>query len=361
MAKQGLTLNELAIEVKRQTESKHDYLSPSRLMRTHSNGSTRLEVEGVGDFGLTDNGHSQLASHLGIPLAYYKTLREQHPALLDQNTNTLLASRPDDEKRLVRTLDGNARAVLSDRYRMLDNYDLMRFILPVFSELGSSLDFHSLALTDDRIYLKVTTPKMQGEVKKGDVVQMGLTISNSEVGNGALSVLPWSFRLACLNGMVHTEYGKRKAHLGRLLGDGSDKEALALYSTETIVADNAAFFLKVRDIVKGALLETTTFDLVLAQMQLAAGIKIERNPERVVEVLSKRQGLTEHEQSDIMSHLIEGGDLSMWGLANSITRASQDVESYDRATELEALGGKLINLDHSEWRAIVSEANAVSA
>jgi hypothetical protein len=36
----------------------------------------------------------------------------------------------------------------------------------------------------------------------------------------------------------------------------------------------------------------------------------------------------------VLKHLILGGSLTTWGLANAVTRAAQDAESYDRATEL---------------------------
>jgi hypothetical protein len=51
-----------------------------------------------------------------------------------------------------------------------------------------------------------------------------------------------------------------------------------------------------------------------------------------------------------LRHLIVAGDLSAYGIVNAITHFSQDVEDYDRATEFEALGGKLIELPNSEWK-----------
>ncbi len=54
-----------------------------------------------------------------------------------------------------------------------------------------------------------------------------------------------------------------------------------------------------------------------------------------------------------MRHLIEGGDLSAYGLVNAVTHYSQDVEDYDRATEFEALGGRLIELTAGEWKSVV--------
>ena len=41
----------------------------------------------------------------------------------------------------------------------------------------------------------------------------------------------------------------------------------------------------------------------------------------------------------MLRHLIEGGDLSAYGLVNAVTHFAQDVDDYDRATEFEALGG----------------------
>lgn len=40
----------------------------------------------------------------------------------------------------------------------------------------------------------------------------------------------------------------------------------------------------------------------------------------------------------------------LYGLANAVTRHSQDVKSYDRATELEAAGWSILNMSPSLWR-----------
>ena len=39
------------------------------------------------------------------------------------------------------------------------------------------------------MYLKVVNPRLQDEVRPGDVVQAGVSISNSETGRGAVSRL----------------------------------------------------------------------------------------------------------------------------------------------------------------------------
>ena len=73
-------------------------------------------------------------------------------------------------------------------------------------------------------------------------------------------------------------------------------------------------------------------------------------------LMGNKLNLNQGEQSDVLRHLIEGGDLSRWGLANAVTRSSHDVKDYDRATELERVGGKVIDLATSEWQQVAEAA-----
>jgi hypothetical protein len=68
--------------------------------------------------------------------------------------------------------------------------------------------------------------------------------------------------------------------------------------------------------------------------------------------LSNRFGIADFEATSILNFLSAGGDLTRWGTLNAVTRASQDVENYDRATELEALGGAILNMGEAEWAKI---------
>ena len=82
---------------------------------------------------------------------------------------------------MVRTLDGQARAFLSDRYRRLDNFDLASSVLPVLGEMGDGIQIISAEMTETRMYIKVINKRLELEVQKGDVVQAGMVLSNSEV------------------------------------------------------------------------------------------------------------------------------------------------------------------------------------
>jgi len=57
---------------------------------------------------------------------------------------------------VICTLDGQLKAVLSDRYRRLDNFDLAENVLPIPQWLEGAR-FESEELTNTKMYLKVIT------------------------------------------------------------------------------------------------------------------------------------------------------------------------------------------------------------
>ena len=60
---------------------------------------------------------------------------------------------------MIRTLDGTARAFLSDRYRRIDNYEIATTVFPIIGAMeGASIE--SCELTDSRMYIKVVNPRI---------------------------------------------------------------------------------------------------------------------------------------------------------------------------------------------------------
>jgi len=114
-------------------------------------------------------------------------------------------------------------------------------------------------------------------------------------------------------------------------------------------------WMKVRDVVAGAF-NADLFHAQLRKMQLAARDQIKSDDlSKVVEVTRKVFSLNEGVQNGILTHLIRDMDLTRWGLLNAVTRTAEDVKSYDDATELERVGGKILDIPASDWREI-SEA-----
>mgnify|MGYP001592021566 FL=1 len=353
--KSGRSLVNLAHELERQLATKQDLVVPTSLLRCHTDegGSCKMMIDakdGVEEYGITNLARRQLAEKLKIPFAYFERMRTEQPTLLDRNVNTWLQT--DNEPRMIRTLDGQVRAVLSDRYRRLDNYDLAENVLPILQRLADAR-FESVELTKTKMYLKVVTPRVEYEIAPGDVVQAGIVITNSEVGHGTLSVQPLVYRLVCRNGLIASDRALRKTHVGRVLQ--SEEDAITVFRDDTLVADDKAFFLKVRDVVEAAVSEAT-FRQVAQKMQKTLGIKLTGDPVKTVEVLANRYTLNESERAGVLRHLIVEGDLSAYGLVNAVTHYSDDVDDYDRATEFEALDGKLIELSSSEWEELAEAA-----
>ena len=353
--KNGRSLVDLAMELKRQLSTKRDLVLPSSLLqcRTDVGGNLRLVVDsssysGVSGaaYGVTNLARRQLADKLKIPFAYFERMRESQPDLLDHNVNTWLQS--DGDRRLIRTLDGEVRAVLSDRYRRLDNYDLADDVIPILLRLEDAR-FESVELTETKMYLKVITPRVTFEVAPGDIVQAGVVVTNSEVGCGTLSVQPLLYRLVCQNGLIASDHALRKTHVGRSLA--SEEESLTVFRGDTLAADDRAFFLKVRDVVEAAVSEAT-FRQVAMKLQKTRELRLTGDHVKTVEVLANRYSFNDTERVGVLRHLVSGGDLSGYGLVNAVTHYSQDVQDYDRATEFEALGGKLIELAPAEWKGL---------
>ena len=348
--KTGRTLTEMAQALETQQALKKDYVADTRALEMTPAGQLAIANNTTQTFDVTSHAHRQIGDRIGIPAKYYNRMLTKAPELLQANVNHWFQTNP--EQRMIRTLGESARAFLSRRYRRLDNFDLAEAVLPTLLQMEGA-QVMSCELTETRMYLKVVTAKVQADVKVGDPVQAGVCISNSEIGMGALRVEPLVYRLVCTNGMVTPDRSARNrfTHLGRAAADTPD--AYELFSDQTLAADNAAFFLKVQDLVRDAV-DRTKFEALVAQMRATTEHRIEGNPVKAVELLSNKFKLQQSESSGVLQHLIQGGDLSQWGLLNAVTRTAQDVESYDRATELEELGATVMSLPSAQWKQLAT-------
>lgn len=377
-----MQLRDLAGEIQRQASAAHDLVVPTSRIRLTEPTPTisgeallndllsrpltsgmavprgiRLAVEGNGDFAVTDHAHRQIAQRVGIPAAYYDRLRKSSPALLAENVNHWWTAEPD--RRMLRTLDGRVRAFVSDRFRALDNWMIANAALPVI--LGTTdVEILTCNLTERKLYIEVRLPKVSEAIRSqsavGDVVQAGIRLTNSEIGVGAFAVQPMAWVLRCTNGLVVCE-GFARRHVGkRIAGDGDDVVA-DFYGDDTVQADNQALLLKIRDEVKHAM-DATSFRGHVERFQAAADQKLDPTKlNDAIAVVKTRYALTEMEGDGILGALVQGGDLSRWGLQNALTFQAHDksASDYDRAIEYQEAGGDLATMDPAEWDALMAK------
>ncbi|MFN0120405.1 MAG: DUF932 domain-containing protein [Blastocatellia bacterium] len=347
---QGKNLSELAHEIQRQTTAKRDFVAAAEAISLWEDGKT-LSLNGMEYFVTSDLAHDQIGQFLNIPLRYYHRLQQSHPALLASNVNTLLHA--SEAKRMVRTLDGTARAFLSDRYRRLDHHALVEATFPVIAE--QECQVVSCEITARKLYVQVVNPRQQADVKPGDVVQAGLLLTNSEVGHGALQLQPLIYRLVCTNGLILAEkqdYTLTRYHVGRAQDAGVLEQ---FYRDETVAAADRAFWMQVQDTMRAAI-KGEFFTGVVNQLRDATMQPITGQPGKVVELAAQSFGLTDTEQGSVLQHLLSDGDLSRYGLLNAITRTGEAAKSYDRAVELQTLGSEVLRLPSSAWQRLAAAA-----
>lgn len=360
--KAGITLQQLAQRVENNRTAKRDFISDSkRISMVHDKaaGRVRLHIRADGEEHVFNTNHyfqRQLGTRLKINAPYWDRCMAEAPDLLATNANYWLQH--SGERRMIRTLadgedaHGLARAVLSDRYKRIDNELILQQIIPALGNIAG-LQIVDCELTESRLYIKVLLPRIQGEIKLGEVVQCGAVISNGEIGNGSLNISPLVYKLACLNGMILPDGRFRAFHVGRRADEGQLYE---MFTDETREADDKAILLKARD-VANAIFTQDNFDKLLLPMREAAqDIAQTKRPDKAVEVLSDEYGFNEEEQVSVLTHLLQGGDLSRWGFANAVTRAAQDVPSYDRSVQLETVGGAMMSMERKVWEKMAEAA-----
>jgi hypothetical protein len=224
--KSGLTLSELAKEIERRQSMKSDFVAPASKIQLAVGRDDKAILKMLGEpgsFPLNQVAHEQVADYAGIPMPYYRRMQAEAPQLLVTNVNRWLEEKAGaKERRLVRTLGGHVRAVLSDKYRPLENEDLAEAILPVLLE--RDLIIMSCQVTDTRLYIKAVDRSIEKNLPVGkrmgdgshhifDCLSPAIVVSNSEVGRGSLLVEAGVYTKACTNLAVFGA-SMRKFHTG---------------------------------------------------------------------------------------------------------------------------------------------------
>lgn len=355
-AQRGVSLQSMLTTLAEQKNNSRDYIvQPFAGLRASSREGGFDLMMGDKSFRPTAWATQQVGEVAEVPKAYADKLATVNPDLLAININDGL-SRAKGQN-ILRTVGGKARALVSDRYFALDAFDLLQETLPVLYDKGFQV--HQSELSDRRLYVRAITPRATVEVKKGDAVQFGITLSTSDVGGGALRVEPFFYRLVCLNGMVMPEKLLRRNHVTSRASRGIEFEGdtfSEFLTDETRRKKAAAIYSEARDMIVG-LSDPEKFRSMVEAMQRSAETKIENTDIKTVvaRAMSASNIVGKDMQNDIIAQLVngnEGAGFTQWGLANSFTAMAHKTDDADKADALMRAGGKIIALNNSEWRAV---------
>uniref|UniRef100_A0A6M3KSL1 DUF932 domain-containing protein n=1 Tax=viral metagenome TaxID=1070528 RepID=A0A6M3KSL1_9ZZZZ len=247
----------------------------------------------------------------------------------------------DSKRYLVRSTPDHVKGILSDRFRRMDS----RPIVDAFVKEAMTSDKHlPMAVTDAhwletswnlRLMLCTTFEPVPNEV-----MAYGIQISNSDYGDGALSLRAFCLRLWCTN-LAITEEAIRKVHVGRRLSDD------IAYSQRTYELDTAATASAVGDTVR-LLLSPAYVDEEMAKIKKAAESNVD--PKTVLARLRARNDVLVGEAKEI-AEAFNQPDIEMlpagnnkWRLSNAISLiAGRKMEEDERrGCELQAIAGKVL-------------------
>ncbi len=375
---EGHTLQNLLLKVKNQQEQQADFIAPTNQAQFRTIGENeglKSEIVLEGYKGeptkhLTLNGvaFDQIASHANIDVRTARRLRGNYTEILDQLINAIWQKEPANRmirSHMVSDTHGSARAWLSDKFKTYDNSDLLQSVIPELMESGANWKIVNADITDRRMYARFKSETITGEgANVGDLMALGLGISNSETGHGSVQVFQINWTLACLNGM-QTENRHRKSHITTARGDA---ETWGLLSDEAKDLDNRALSAKMRDITR-AYASRESFDEVLEKMKQAASDVIEGTyTQGAVDQLGQVLRIPKKQTSNILEGLIntvgQSGyendkPISRATLLNAVTAAAHDAPA-DQVDDWQKLGGDVLNMTRANWQA-VSKASLQAA
>ncbi len=173
--------------------------------------------------------------------------------------------------------------------------------------------------------LAVVAPRLGRDVEKGDRVQAGFFLQNSETGAFPSLACERVYRVVCENGyMIECEQGQAAA----LAGVSDWRPVLALLVDRSFAAEGLD-----RDVAR---FRATTAQMLMTPYELLCHLVAQRF-------------ISDDEQSAIQAEFVAVGDYTQYGLINAVTRTAgrcRDFDDWKRAVELERLGGEILGGGH---------------
>lgn len=341
------TVVELKNELDRQRDNSWDTITPSGNLRFVPNQQSLslsinypsggdgdlMAVQGI-ELPLNDWAKRNVCQKLDFPWSYYRKCENFGKyQLLADNLNTWLNEV--QRNLLVRTLDNEVRAVLSDSYMFIDNVSVLLTALQTFQEKEKEWNKNIVLwrsdLSDTAMHIKAGLER-EIHLTDTEVVYPGILLENSEVGASYLRVRPALLNPSCKNVMASV-IGFEVKHLGKQRGIG-----VIQWSDRTRQFETEAIKSKVIDCVTQGF-APEFFGRWVNAIKRGIDFQLECEREVAVEALKIEFGVGESEGEKILDYF-SNEKRTLYGLGNAVTRYAQDVDP-DRAVELEIIGGRV--------------------
>jgi hypothetical protein len=315
-------------------------------------------AEAITGLNLEPNALRQLLQRVSVPYfgkgngttmdgMDWETMLNKYPQYFAAIMNDLL---PQIESKglLIRTEAKNIRAILTDRYGIVDNSQVLNAVREILVATGDQMpDLTIVKSSVDRDRLdmrivfknpKITNPELapQGETRRGDIGNrpygFGVYVGNEETGRGGMSVKTLAQRNGCTNSIIiESKENIQLRHLGE---------------TQVLLGRLQQSFADILPI--GAQVLNRIYEVTNKALPNLAD---------VLNGLSKSYGWDDDAQSQIL--IGTEGQETVMGLVNGVSFAASKIEDSAKRVEMEIQAGAILTANDSLFaRAAQQSINA---
>lgn len=368
----NVELQALVDQLKTQNDRRADYVAPAQKIEVNRGLINLTTEDGWVDLDPTPQMVGTMAQRLDLPVKTLRSMVQPHgePTVeiartlaFDSMLNARLAEAAADGKSyMVRSFTSGqeypghpsiGRALLSDRYQIIDNFDVLMAVLQGITDGGHAVRIAGCDITETRMRVRVVSEAVSyvaSEWLKGyqnpfsvdhtgyrageePIVFAGFEVSNSETGGGAFSIVPRFEVKICQNGARIRKDAMREVHLGGRLEHGQvrwseETQRTSLKLVGQMTSDAVGTFLD------ADYLERTIVELTEHGKAALPGEKADD----VVKAVAKTQRWSDAEAAGVLRYFYTGGQETAGGIMQAVTAFAQDVVDPERAAEIEGQG-----------------------
>jgi hypothetical protein len=326
MGNRGIDIDTLLGKVNKASEGKNDFIvNTDDIFMNNKAQLQGLTKQGSGfTMDFTRCGLNQTLAKTNIPgfnkYGMYLNDNDQQELLGDLfNKHN---KQFEQKEMLIRSQNNRIRAFLTGRYSIIDNDFITQAL---YRQLADQNVFVTNDSVDD-VYMNIRIRFNDlsinaGTLQNKDMLSVGLHISNSEVGEGSVTMLPMILREVCVNGMVVIHKTGDIFRQRHTISAGTTQEAILNKVNEVLeIGDkNIEQFVKARD-------EKVS------------------NVRSVISDLAKSQKYSQKLTNLILDSYGEEPGGTKYDVANAFTAAARHLPDYIERIEVERFAGNLLSL-----------------